>query len=696
MRFRAVLILLAAAISCAAPAFAQGGAASPWVRNDHAGVRLIAATATAGSGDVIRAGLHFTLRPGWKTYWRNPGDAGFAPRADWAASDNVAEVTLRWPAPERFELFGLETFGYADEVVLPLDIRVARAGDPVALRGALEYLVCERVCIPYTAELRLDLPAGPVRPSAEAHLINRFEARVPTVGSGLGVANASLRLDPPALAVQVTSTLPLEHPDAIVEGPDGWAFTRPTVALAADRLSATLLLPVHGDVSRARDLVGRTLAITVTDGPRAGEGRANVLAFDGAAPSGTMLGVIALAVVGGLILNVMPCVLPVLSLKLLGVVAQAGVARGRVRLSFLASAAGILAAFLALAGVLIALRAGGHGIGWGIQFQQPLFLASMAVLVTLFAANLWGWFAINLPGRVADLADRGAGAAERRGSLMGAFASGAFATVLATPCSAPFLGTAVGFALARGPVEILTIFSALGVGLASPYLVLAVFPDLVRALPRPGAWMIVLRRVLGFALALTAVWLIFVLRTQIGDVPASVIAAVLAALLAVLFVLRHAGAPVRGAVCAGAACVALLLAAMPGALPSGYGADGGSRWQAFDRDRIATLVRAGQVVFVDVTASWCVTCQVNKAAVVNRGPVADRLAGTGIVAMRADWTRPDARISDYLASFGRYGIPFNAVYGPNAPEGIALPEILTDQAVLAAFDRAAGGRTAAR
>lgn len=695
MRILAALILLVVAFASTAPARAQG-AASPWVRNDHAGVRLIAATTTAGAGDTLRAGLHFTLRPGWKTYWRNPGDAGFAPHVDWSGSSNVADVTLRWPAPERFELFGLETFGYADEVVLPIDVRVARAGAPVSLRGAVEYLVCERVCVPYSAELRLDLPAGPVAPSGEAHLINRYEARVPTAGAGFSVADASLRLNPAVLAVRVASTLPLEHPDVIVEGPEGWSFTRPTVTLAADRLSATLLLPVQGDSSRIRDLVGQTLAVTVTDGVRAGDGRINVTAWDGATQSGSLLAVVALAVLGGLILNVMPCVLPVLSLKLLGVVGQSGAARSRVRVSFLASAAGIITAFLVLAGILVALRAGGQRIGWGIQFQQPLFLAAMAVLVTLFAANLWGWFAISLPWRVADAADRGAGAAERRGSLTGAFANGAFATVLATPCSAPFLGTAVGFALARGPIEIATIFAALGVGLALPYLVLAAVPGLVRLLPRPGAWMNGLRRALGLALALTAVWLVSVVRTQIGDILAGGLAAVLAAMLVLLFLLRHAGAFPRLAATGGAACAALGLSLMAGIAPPSYGVEASGLWRPFDRDRIATLAREGQVVFVDVTATWCVTCQVNKAAVVSRGPVAARLAGAGVVAMRADWTRPDPRIADYLASFGRYGIPFNAVYGPNAPEGIALPEILSDQAVLAALDRAGGRQASAR
>ncbi|WP_454018653.1 protein-disulfide reductase DsbD family protein [Azospirillum sp. Marseille-Q6669] len=278
----------------------------------------------------------------------------------------------------------------------------------------------------------------------------------------------------------------------------------------------------------------------------------------------------------------------------------------------------------------------------------------------------------------------------------GQFATGAFATLLATPCSAPFLGTAVGFALSRGALEVFAIFAALGVGLALPYLLIAAFPRAARLLPRPGRWMVALRRVLGGALALTALWLLSVLVVQVGEVPALAIAVLMGGLVAALWLGRRMAETARWA----GAALAGLLALVAFAVPAVFGPSAGAapvaestaaRWAVFDEAAIREQVAAGRTVFVDVTADWCITCQANKKLVLNRGTVAQRLEDAGTVtAMRADWTRPDESIARYLARHGRYGIPFNIVYGPGAPEGIALPELLTEGAVLEALDRASG------
>jgi suppressor for copper-sensitivity B len=305
----------------------------------------------------------------------------------------------------------------------------------------------------------------------------------------------------------------------------------------------------------------------------------------------------------------------------------------------------------------------------------------MVALLTVFACNLWGLVEVPLPSWLAALGARG-----DEKSLLGNFAVGAFATLLATPCSAPFLGTAVGFALAAGPLEIFAIFLALGIGLAAPYLAVALAPRLARGLPRPGRWMLVLRRILGVALAATAAWLVSVLVTQIGGVAALAVAGLMVATTAALWQLRAPGmrraVPVLLLI---AAVIVPLTAAAPPAATAGDGF-----WRAFDRSEIDALVRDGAVVFVDVTADWCLTCKVNKELVIDTPSMRRRLEAPGVVAMRADWTRPSDAISAYLRSFGRYGIPFNAVYGPGAPRGIALSEILTADQVLAALAVAAG------
>ncbi|HSE79111.1 MAG TPA: protein-disulfide reductase DsbD domain-containing protein [Alphaproteobacteria bacterium] len=699
MPFKAKIALVVGFITIVAAGTARAAelAASPWAETDQSKVRLLAATTATGVAETLRLGLEFQLAPGWKTYWRAPGDAGFPPRPVWDGSSNVVDVAMRWPAPMRFELFGLDTFGYGDQVVFPLDVRVARPGEPVRLMAKVDYLICEKICIPYTAELDLALPAGAVNPSPHAHLIDRFNARVPGDGGGAGLAieGASWRGGTDAaIVVAARAMTPFVAPDVYVEGPDGWTFGRAEARFSDGGARAIMRLPLRsGDQA---SLVGREVRLTLVDGDRSAE---RVLVLDGSAPGATsepggLFTILWLALLGGLILNLMPCVLPVLSLKLLGVVSHGGAARSAIRASFVASAAGILTAFAVLAAALVALKSAGLAVGWGIQFQQPAFLIFMALVVTLFAANLWGWFEIRLPDPIADAAATAGAPRSQRPSLSGAFVTGALATLLATPCSAPFLGTAVGFALARGPFEIFAVFLALGLGLALPYLAVAAVPALAQMMPRPGVWIVWLRFALGFALAGTAAWLLSILAAQIAPAGVVVLAALL---LAVLFVLwRGQGgqlAMMRVPALAGIAMLAFVVpgrfeatsfrgeetvAALPGA------------WRAFERTDIAALVAEGSVVFVDVTADWCITCQVNKSLVLARGPVAARLADGAIIPVRADWTKPDERIAAYLASFGRYGIPFYAVYGPGAPDGLVLPEVLTPEAVLGALDRAAG------
>ena len=686
-------------------------ASSAWVRTDQTQLRLLSAVAATGSAATVRLGLEFKLEPGWKIYWRSPGDAGLPPKPDWTGSRNLGDATIRWPAPERFELFGFDTYGYGGEVILPIDARVEHPGEALNLKLGVDYLVCEKICIPYQASFALDVPAGTARASGFAHAIDQFAARVPGDGSGAGLAieRAMWSGGPePAITVAATAAAPFGHPDVFVEGPvpAGVSFGKPDVTLSDGGRRAVLRLPARFEdpkaAANAPSYAGSPVTLTLVDGARAME-KAVTLEAGLPPPSPRPIGfaaVLAAALIGGLILNLMPCVLPVLSLKLLYLVNHAGVARARVRRNFLASAAGILAAFLTLAVVLAGLKTAGATIGWGIQFQQPEFLILMALVLTLFTANLWGWFEFNLPRSVADTVAGAPVAAEEEGALA-AFLSGAFATLLATPCSAPFVGTAVGFALARGPVEIVAIFLVLGLGLALPYLAIAALPGLAARLPRPGRWMLRLRVLLGFALAGTALWLLSVLAVQLGALGAAVLALLLVAALTVLWVMRLAERSWRRLGWLGVVAIALAAFATPArfmAAPAGAISGGklaADAWRPFSLGEIESLVRDGRVVFVDVTADWCLTCQVNKAVVVSRGEVAARLGDGRVVPMRADWTRPNDTIADYLASFGRYGIPFNVVYGPAVPGGIPLPEILTSDAVLAAMDKAKGGKTTA-
>jgi suppressor for copper-sensitivity B len=684
------VVLAAALLALARPARAEDGA-SDWFVTDQGRVRLVAAAPAVGDAATVTLGLEFRLAPHWKIYWRSPGDAGYPPRLDWTGSTNLAEASVAWPAPRRFSVSGLETMGYSDAVVLPITVRLDHPGSPVDLRAALSYLTCAEICVPYDTVLTLALPvqAGSAQSSGFAALIARYAARVPGDGaaSGLALHAANLVLgDKPMLELRIESMAPLAAPDAYVEGAAGVSFGAPQAA-PGDRPGESLLrLRVFGDGGAIAALVGHPLTVTLVDGERALEAAVTPGAAPPPADLRLLLAILPLALLGGLILNVMPCVLPVLSIKLLGVAEQSGRSRGAVRLGFVATAIGVLLSFLALAAVMVALKSAGLAVGWGLQFQEPLFLVAMVVLLTLFAANLWGFFEVPLPDWLAGLASAGEGHV-----LLGNVATGAFATLLATPCSAPFLGTAIGFALAAGPLEIVTVFLALGLGFAAPYLVIALFPQSVLWLPKPGRWMLTLRRVLGLALAGTALWLLSVLTAQTGWRAALAVGVLMAAAAVALALLRTPRA--RRVAPAALFALAFVVPVAFSAPPPGRGAD--AFWRPFDRAAIDKLVGEGRVVFVDVTADWCLTCKVNKQLVIETDPVNARLAAPGVVAMRADWTRPSEAIAAYLRGFGRYGIPFDAVYGPRAPQGLALSEILSSNEVLTALSEAAApGRVA--
>lgn len=400
--------------------------------------------------------------------------------------------------------------------------------------------------------------------------------------------------------------------------------------------------------------------------------------------------ILLLGVVGGLILNAMPCVLPVLSLKVFGLVKAAGQGRSQVVVGALATAAGILISFWALAAAAIVARSAGAAVGWGVQFQEPVFVTALAVVVVLFCLNLWGLFEIPLPVFVA----RAAGSGPREG-VPGHFVSGLFATLMATPCSAPFLGTALGFALAQPAGVIVAVFTAVGFGMALPYLVLAAAPRLAGLLPRPGAWMETLKIVMGFLLAGAAIWLFYVLSAQVSAERVAFIELALLSLALGVWLRsrlrRPTGRRVAVALAMAAGVTSVVLAWGAEVRPSGaaraVSGDEGGRisWIAFDEARARKLAAGGTAVFVDVTADWCFTCKVNEKLALDTPEVAAAFERHGVVTMKADWTNRDDSIAAYLASFGRYGIPFYVLYRPGE-EPHLFGELLTAGEVLRVLD----------
>ncbi len=685
------LLLLAVWLNLATAG--DAAAQSAWVGNDHAAVRLITAAKATGNDGALVVGLQFRLGAGWHSYWRSPGDAGFPATVDWTGSTNIATSTLSWPRPQRFTLLGFETLGYDSDFVLPAKLTLSTPGQPVSLKASVDYLACAAICVPYHADLTLAIPTGPSAPTEQATAIADAEAAVPGTLQATGlhlVSTGIIAKDEHHATLRATLSgvkTKLEHPDLYVEDlAQGVSAAAARTETTPDG-TVTLSVPLTG--ASAAELSGKPLMLTLVSDKVSAEFNANPsLAKEEPARTG-IAAILAIALLGGFILNFMPCVLPVLSLKLLAVARHAGMEQREMRVGFLATAGGIVVSFLVLATLAIVLNAVGASVGWGIQFQQPWFLAAMALLLVLFALSLFDRLELNLPGFLNSI-----GSTESKHQIFNAFLSGAFATLLATPCSAPLVGTALGFALSAGPVEILSIFTALGVGFAAPYLVVALFPGLARLLPKPGKWMITLRRVLGALLMATALWLLSVLNIFVGFWGTLGVAAALAIMAATLAFegLRRLRFTRPVVIASIIAVFAISLAGVPDA--SSNVAETGI-WRKFDEAEIATLVASGKIVVVDVTAQWCVNCKVNELAVLDKEPLASKLSQKNVVAMRADWTRPDPAIGHYLASFGRYGIPFNAVYGPASPKGIALPELLSPGDVVRAMNEAGGLKTVA-
>ncbi|MCW6510433.1 protein-disulfide reductase DsbD family protein [Lichenifustis flavocetrariae] len=662
-----------------------GAAATDWIGDGQAAVRLVTASDTAKDG-MVTAGLEFRYGSGWHGYWRTPGDAGIAPVLDWSASTNLKTAALSWPAPTRLIVSGLQNSVYTGQFTLPVAIGLTdhQAGTRLAL--SVDYAACGKVCVPKHADLALNLAAGPGAASAEAAGLAAARQSVPQLPAtaGIDVVRTALEGAGPdrrLIVVLRSAAAPFMAPDLFVEGAGAGLPPPPTVQLADGDKTAVLTTSLATDPAAP-------LTLTVVDGPRsatfAGPG---TVAPQAARPPLTRWAILGSALLGGLILNLMPCVLPILSIKLFALAGYAGAGRAAARRGALATAAGILTSFLLLATALIVLKWSGAELGWGIQFQQPWFLAGMAVLTTLFAASFFEWLPIRLPQAIARL-----GGSPTRGPLVGAFLSGAVSTLLATPCSAPFVGTAVGFALAGGPRAILVIFLSLGLGMSLPFLAVAIHPGLVAWLPRPGAWMVRLRQGLGLLLLGTTVWLLVVLGSVAGTVAAGGAASLLAITLALRAWVAYRGRIGEpgwpGLATAGLAMMTVAAASLPtAALPQR--SEPSDSWQAFDPTAIDRLVRDGKTVLVDVTASWCLTCKVNELTTLDTAVVQARLAQPGTVRMRADWSRPDPVISAFLQRFSRFGIPLDAVFGPHQPGGEALPELLTAGIVVQALDGAA-------
>lgn len=672
------------------------------VEAPHIAVALVTDTETVRPGRPLQVGVRFVLERGWHVYWQNPGDSGEPPKVTWHLSPAAPVGALAWPRPERLPAGPLVNFGYERDVLLSAPVATAGldAVRALTITAEVTWLVCQEECIPGRATLTKDLrvgsvPGAPVVPSAAASLFAEAQAAGPVPCPGVRASFVA-----PRLTLHVPRTCAGDVARAEVFLSQG----------GLGELSVPALVRPPGP--------GGDLAVVVTTSVNAAPdarvsgvvtwGASRALAFDAPverpltppdtpAPSSSAAGMgflvaLALAFAGGCLLNLMPCVFPVLSLKLFAV-ARHGAGREARRQAW-GYAAGVLVSFWALAGVLLGVRAAGVRLGWGFQLQSPVFVCALCALLLAIALNLAGVFEVGLALTRIGGWLRPAQAAAGREGVGGSFATGLLATAVATPCTAPFMSGALGYAVAKPPAVAFAVFTALGAGLAAPYVLLAHNERLLRALPRPGAWMDVLKQALAFPVLGTLLWLLAVANDLIGSLGTF---ALLGALLLLAFGAwvggtwqRSAGHPWWGLAAAVAAIGAALVvgwkaSALRPSSPPGPNASEASAWSPWSPERVQAAFGEGRPVFVDFTAAWCISCQVNERVVLARAAVRDAFARHGVVALKADFTTHDERIARELEAHGRIGVPLYLAYPAGASVATVLPAVITPGAVLEAL-----------
>ncbi|MGE0259375.1 MAG: protein-disulfide reductase DsbD family protein [Alphaproteobacteria bacterium] len=706
MRLKALASTLLLALAVAIAVIARAGATLPI--EDPVNPRLVAETGSIAPGETIWVALHLEMRPGWHVYWRNPGDAGLPPEIAWKLPPGFAAGEIAWPTPERFVVGALGNYGYQGSVDLLVPITAPADRDPggdAPIAAHATWLVCSEICIPGEADLGLALrrataPAAPDPATAALFAAARASLPQPAgFATGFAATGPDLTLRVPAAALAgipdpTVSFFPNE-PNII----DAAAKPRPRIS--SDGLDLTL--------KRASGPAAVTSPPPRIDGVlalRGGNGTARSYAISAPVTESAAIGgptaaaenivaewwrALLLAFVGGAILNLMPCVFPILSLKLLGIAVS--VHRADERRHGLAYAAGVIASFAALGGLLLALRAGGDAVGWGFQLQSPVVVALLAYLLFAMGLSLSGVVEFGV-GLASGLGGIGSRFAERTG-LGGAFATGVLATIVATPCTAPFMGTALGYAMLATPVEALAVFVALGGGLAAPVVAATAVPGIARLLPRPGPWMLWFKQLLAFPLYATVAWLVWVLLQQVA--PADGLLALLGLVLIgfaawIYGRTRYAERPAgRGfglglAATGFAASLALAATLAPAAAPAAAGSRGaGLAYESYDAARLDRLVAERQPVFVNLTAAWCITCLVNERTL-DSDAVRRAFAAHAVVPLKGDWTRQDPEITALLQKFGRSGVPLYLLYDRGGTPSV-LPQILTEATVLDAIDR---------
>ena len=650
---------------------------SEWAVGETSKLRLISPY-SQNSSKNITIGLEYQMQPGWKTYWKSPGDGGFAQNISWENSSNISDVKILWPTPIKFEILGLTSLGYQDNVTFPLEIEIENEFQDINLDLHVNYLICKEICIPGDARIFLDIPAGEKKINDNYFDVEQALSKLPekdfsrTYLKNIN-ANVLEGVNLSTIQLQIESEKIFFNPEIFLHTPFGLPVVQHKISYSANNKLITAEFDFNKKLISEDSF---PLEVVLKDVNHNFEHllSAQITKDISNSTMNTFIFYILISLLAGLILNVMPCVFPILSIKLMSVFT---VDQGTARVSFLTVALGIVSSFFLLGICFLVLQYFNFSIAWGMQFQKPYFLIFITLIIFLFMMNMFGQFQINLPQNFSNIAFAGLG----NKSFFKDFFNGFFATLMATPCSAPFVGTAITAAFTQNYITGMSIFLFMGIGMASPYLLIALFPKLVNFLPKPGIWMIYVKYFLGLLLLATVVWLSNILLNFFN------IYFLVISLFVLLVITYRRKFPLFKNTITIASIIFIFFSTSLQIFQQHSSSAEEKDWVSFFTVDIDQLVAQDKIIFLDITADWCATCQFNKINVLNSDNIIKQFKENNITLIRADWTKPNERVNLFLEKYDRFGIPFNAFFSKKFPDGILLSELLSEKEIVNAINK---------
>ena len=674
LRFIYILIIgLFLGVFINSPSFALQ---SEWSLGNEAKIRIISPYTNNNNISEFYLGLEYQLEDGWKTYWKAPGEGGFPQTLDWKKSINISSLEILWPTPEEFEILGIKSIGYKNEVIFPLKLNILDLNKETFFSFDVNFLICKDICIPGKANLELLLPPGEGKTTNHYYYLEKSISEVPiTAGKidELEILNVESFKDDlfTYINVEANSKTPFKNPKIFLDSSLGLPVVDAQYSFSSDQKKINANFKFDKILFKENNF---DLKILLKDRLQAVEYVKNIIINNTQKTlkyKKSFFYIFFISLLGGFILNFMPCVLPVLSLKLMSVLNKNN-SINSIRKNFFSTSLGIIISFFLLSLILLFIRYLGFNIGWGMQFQNPIFLMIIIFILFLFALNLFGLYDIMLPQFISRLIIK-------KNSYKIAykdFFNGFFATILATPCSAPFVGTAITLAFTQSYLIMIFIFISMGIGMSFPYILTAIFPSFIFFIPKPGPWVNIFKFILGLLLIGTILWIVYILTNHVNFyflIISTII--LLLNLFFFIFLKKHKNFMT---------IISLIIFIF---LPSFQSLQSKNKfveddWIDFNDIIISSLIEENFTVFVDITADWCATCQFNKYNVINSSEVKNNFKNKKVIKIRGDWTKPNKKIENFLNNNNRFGIPFNIIYSKFYKEGIILPEILTVKEVL--------------